>query len=123
MPSQQKVRAGVLPFLPPGEEYRAAFAAEGGLLIGLAHRYRVVVVTDCNVHLYAAAWFSVCKPKRYLATHPAGQPLTSVRKPFFNEVLHVAGERIWVRRPHHKDLFRAIDASRALAESSTTRAF
>ena len=104
----------MIPHLPPGEEYRAAFAAEGGFAIGMAHRYRVVVVTDCNVHLYSAAWFSICKPKRYLGTHPSGMPLVFGSKPIFNEVLHVAGERIWVRRPHHKDLREAIAASHAL---------
>lgn len=119
MVSPDKVRKGVIPHLPPGELYRAAFAAEGGFMIGLPYRFRVVVVTDRNVHLYSAAWFSICKPKRYLGTHPAGVPLTTTRRLILNEVLHVAGERIWVRRPHHKDLRNAIEASRALIETGS----
>ena len=114
-----KVRANCEPFLPTGEEFRAAFPAMGGPLIGMATRYRVVVVTNCHVHLYSAAWFSICKPKNYIRTHPLGWPLVARNEPVLNKVLHVAGERLWVKYAHHRELNDAIDASHQLVHPAT----
>lgn len=102
--------------LPPGERFVAAFPARGGFLVGLTMRYRVVVVSDRNVHLYTAAWFSICKPKRLVATMPIGAPLESQRELNYH-ILHIAGERLWVPWAHWKEMREAIDAWRQIASS------
>lgn len=87
-------------------------------MVGLAHRYRVVVVSNCNVHLYSAALFSICKPKRLLGTLPEGAPFESRRELNYH-ILHLAGERLWVPFAHWKDLDVAKEAWRHTLTSAT----
>ena len=65
---EQRVTAA----LPPGERFVAAFQAGEGIAARLAFRYRVVAVTDRQIHVYAAKLWRVCDPGRRLSSHPLG---------------------------------------------------
>lgn len=114
MRSAAKIEAAVAPHLPAGEHHVAAFQAEGGVWIGMAHKWRIVAVTDHAIHVYQAAWFSTCKPKNYLYTLPPGTVLRPESQPVLRKVLHLGAERLWVNRPWWKELDRAVAASEAL---------
>ena len=113
MSYRDKIRERVTPHLPPGECYVVAFPAVGGIAPRLAHRHRVVVVTDRGIHLYSAGLWRIGDPKRLLASLPPGTVLES-RTDFIHEEIHVAGERLWVSPPYQDDLREAIAAARAL---------
>ena len=110
MTTRQQIRSRVEPHLPPGELYITAFAAIGGIAPRLAHRYRVVAVTDQRVHLYRASWWSVGTPARLLATLPRGTVIET-RRSFIYEEIYLAGERLWVTPAWQDELREAIDAT------------
>lgn len=109
---QTKIRTRVSPHLPVGETHVAAFAAVAGPVPWLAWRHRVVAVTDKSVHLFTAALWRVCEPKKLIATLPHGTGLSSERD-FFYEKVYFGAERLWVLPAHQKFLREAIAASRA----------
>lgn len=114
MRSVSKIEAAVAPHLPAGERFIAAFQAECGVAIGLAHKWRIVAVTDHAIHVYTASWFSTCKPKTYLYTLPPGTVLEPEPHLVLRKVLYLGPERLWVNRPWWKELDRAVEASVAL---------
>ena len=116
--NEQKIRARVSPHLPPGETYRAAFQAGVGPHPRFAYRYRVVAVTDRSVHLFSASLWRACEPKRLVATLPPGTVIQSRREQLIYEVVHLAGERLWVTLAFQGLLRDAIEASHALAAPS-----
>ena len=113
MSYRDKIRARVVPHLPPGETYVVAFPAVGGIAPRLAHRHRVVVVTDRHVHLFSAGLWRLGDPKRLVATLPPGTVIES-RPDFIYDEIHLAGERLWVMPAYDEDLQLAIAASRAI---------
>ena len=108
----EKIRARVSPHLPVGEAYVIALPAVGGIAARLAHRYRVIVVTDVRIHLFSAALWQVCKPKRLLASLPPGTVLEP-RADFHYQVVHLAGEKLWIMPAWDDELRQAVAASRS----------
>lgn len=102
------------PLLPPGETYAAAVPAMGGITPRLAHRYRIVVVTDAHVHLFTAAWWRWGEPRRLLATLPPGT-LLEPRRTFIYDEIAVADEILWVTPANRALLHDAVAAARRLA--------
>jgi hypothetical protein len=110
---RQKIESRVTPFLPPGETYAAAVPAMGGITPKLAHRYRVVVVTNAHVHLYSANLWRWGKPRRLLATSPPGTLLEPRRTSIYEEIT-VAGEVLWVTLANRALLPDVVAAARRL---------
>ena len=106
MDDRWQTQMRVEPHLPDGEAYLVAFAAKGGWAPTMAHRFRVVVVTDRAVHLYKADWWLVGKPGKLLASLPWNTVITSTPFEIWEE-LHLAGERLWVSPPWQEALFEA----------------
>jgi len=111
MTTRAEVRQRVTPHLPPDEMYITAFAAVGGITPRLAHRYRVVAVTDQRVHLYKASWWRVGQPTRLLASLPPGTVIET-RRSFIYDEIHLAGERLWVIPAWQDELREAVEASK-----------
>jgi hypothetical protein len=102
----------VTPSLPAGERFVAAFQAGEGIAATLAFRYRVVVVTDRQIHVYSAKLWRVCDPGRLLSSHPHGamvarpaQPLTLARE------IYIGDRRLWVRAAFQRELADALLAA------------
>jgi hypothetical protein len=109
MTTRAKLRRRVEPHLPRGEIYLAAFAAVGGITPRLAHRYRVVAVTDQHIHVFKASWFRVGEPTQLLASLPRGTAIVP-RRTFSYDEIRLAGERLWVTPAWQSHLREAIDA-------------
>ena len=112
MSTRAKIRARVTPRLPAGEQYVIAFPAVGGLTPRLAHRHRVVAVTDVRVHLFAAGWWKIGDPRRLIASLPLGTVIESKRSFIYEEII-IGPERLWVLPPYHEELSEAIAATSA----------
>ena len=68
-------------------------------------RYRVVAVTDRQIHVYAAKLWRVCDPGRRLSSHPLGamvarppQPLNPARE------IYIGDRRLWVQPAFKREL-------------------
>lgn len=112
MSTRAKIRARVTPRLPAGEQYVVGFPAVGGLTPRLAHRYRVVVVTDVRVHLFAAGWWKIGDSRRLISSLPPGTIIESKRSFIYEEIV-IGPERLWVLPPYHEELSEAIAATSA----------
>ena len=117
MVTRTQLRSRVGPHLPVGETYLASFSAVGGIAPRLAHRFRVVAVTDVRVHVYAASWWRTGEPRRLLASLPPGTVIES-RRSFVYEEIQLAGERLWVTPAWQDNLREAIEASKLHRPSS-----
>lgn len=116
-----KVRAQVRAVLPAGETYVAAVPVIGGLKalpwlpnfnLFIPWKYRVVVVTDVHVHVYTAAWFSICKPKKLVMTLPQGTILAAKSyKLQFNKTVWLGDEEYWVTFAQRNNLLDVVQAS------------
>lgn len=114
MRMREKILRRAAEVLPAGESPVAAFQAGKGPLPRLCFVYRVVVVSDRNIHVCSARWFTVCHPKRILFTVPPGTVIVPMPDLFHTRV-DLGGERLWVTLAYRRELEAAIAASHALA--------
>ena len=116
-----KVLTQVRAVLPAGETYVAAVPVIGGLRalpwlpkfnLYIPWKYRVIAVTDQNIHVYTAAWFSICKPKKLIMTLPPGTILAAKSYHLqFNKTLWLGDEEYWVHFAQCKNLAAVVQAS------------
>ena len=108
MTTRPEIRALVAPHLPIGETFEAAFQATSGPHPKFAFRYRVVAVTNRRIHLFTAALWRVCQPKRLITTLPPGTVLASRASHLIYEEVLLAGERLWVNLAWQDELSDAV---------------
>lgn len=122
MTVQERIRARVVPHLPPGETYVIAVPVLSGLLPGILQRYRILVVTDTRIHLFSARLFRIGDPKRLIETFPPGTAIepgasytrSALRVAFlqYNEI-HVGHRRLWALFSYRHETQRAIEITQA----------
>ena len=86
------------------------------LVVLFGAKYRVIVVTDKQVHVFKQSMWKAGQPKGLLASLPAGTTLNVSNAKLWGK-LHVNGERLWVHRRFHGDVASANRWSKHAAES------
>lgn len=77
-------------------------------------KYRVIAVTDKQVHVFKQSMWKAGQPKELLSSHPAGTILSVSEAKLWGK-LHLGGERLWVHRRFHGDVSQANVASQNAA--------
>jgi hypothetical protein len=113
MSARNRFRDRVTPCLPPGEEYVAGFQASKGIDPRLSFQFRIVAVTDVQIHVFSASLWRIGQPRKLLASLPPGTVIEP-RQHFSYEEIHLAGERLWVSPAYQGMLREALAAIRSL---------
>ncbi|QXC63093.1 hypothetical protein KSP35_10090 [Aquihabitans sp. G128] len=117
MALRDKLAERAQPYLEPGEQVRHVFMGQTGpspwfaalssLIVLIAGKYFIFVVTDRAILVLNAGKLVPTKPKGIEARLPRATQLGPV-KGIWGET-HALGQRVWVNKRFHKDL-QAADA-------------
>lgn len=114
---RDKIAANAQPFLEPGEQIQAAFAAQtfsqywallSWLIVLFKNSYRCVVVTDRRIAVFNTGKWAMGTPKTLLRSLPRATRIGPASGLWWRS--DTLGERLYIHKRFHKDIAAADDA-------------
>jgi ligand-binding sensor domain-containing protein len=115
---RDKIVQNVQPYLEPGEQVQAVFAAQtfsqywaalSWLIVLFKNAYRCVAVTDRRIAVFNTGRWKMTEPKELLRNLPRNTQLGPATGLWYKT--DVLGERLYIHKRFHKDI-EAADAAR-----------